>query len=500
MIAKTKIANIFKQRQLNAKDKNMKSKKAKITKANLAYTPKNGYETISPLGLKQSDAINRLYMDFLAKAKTEREAHDEAVTLLEAAGFRNMAKNEKDGTRLNPGDRVYRSCEGKTLMAVTIGRKPLTDGMHIVGGHTDAPRIDIKQNPLYENSGLALLDTHYYGGIKKYQWVTIPLALHGVFVKPDGKKIKISIGENPADPVFCITDLLPHLAQDQMKKVLAEGIEGENLDVIVGSAPVAEKDRKEKFKYNVLKLLHERYGVKEEDFLSAELELVPAAQPREAGLDRSMVLAYGQDDRVCAYTALKALLDLTGTPEYTCAVLLCDKEEIGSVGATGMASNFFENTSAELLNLTTDKYSELALKRALNNSWMLSADVNALFDPLFPAVSEKKNTAIMNHGVCVTKYTGSRGKSGSSDASAEFLAHIRRIFDRNGVTWQTGELGKVDQGGGGTIAWLMARYGMQVLDCGVGLLSMHAPMELAGKLDIYMAYKAYLAFLKDSRK
>ncbi|OGS10778.1 MAG: aminopeptidase [Elusimicrobia bacterium RIFOXYA12_FULL_57_11] len=478
----------------------MKIKKEKTAKTSLAYTAKNGYEKISPATRKHSDQINRLYMDFLAKGKTEREAHDEAIALLEAAGFKNMAANEKSGARLRPGDKVYRSCEGKTLMAVTIGKRPLADGMHIVGGHTDAPRIDIKQNPLYENSGLALLDTHYYGGIKKYQWVTIPLALHGVFVKPDGKKVKVCIGENPADPVFCITDLLPHLGADQGKKTLSEGIEGENLDAIVGSAPVAEKDRKEKFKYNVLKLLHERYGVKEEDFLSAELELVPANPPREAGLDRSMVLGYGQDDRVCAYTALKALLDVPGTPEYTSVVLLCDKEEIGSVGSTGMAANFFENSAAELLNLTTDKYSELTLKRAMANSWMLSADVNALFDPLYPAVSEKKNTAVMNHGVCVTKYCGSRGKSGSSDASAEFIAHIRRIFDRGGVTWQTGELGKVDQGGGGTIAYLMARYGMKVIDCGVGLLSMHAPMELAGKLDIYMAYKGYLAFLKDGRK
>ncbi len=473
-------------------------KSAKTT--NLTYTSKNGYERISQADLKHCGEVNRLYMDFISKAKTEREAHDEAVALLDAAGFRNMAAHEKEGTRLNPGDRVYRSCEGKTLMAVTVGKKPMEAGMHIVGGHTDSPRIDLKQNPLYENSGLALLDTHYYGGIKKYQWVTIPLALHGVFIKPDGRKVKVSIGEDPTDPVFCITDLLPHLAQDQYKKTLGEAIPGEGLDVVAGSVPAAEKDRKEKFKYNVLKLLRAKYGVTEEDFLSAELEMVPAGLPREAGLDRSMVLAYGHDDRVCAYAGLKALLDLKAVPEYTSCVLLCDKEEIGSVGATGMASNFFENTSAELLNLTTDSYSELALKRSLSNSWMISADVNALFDPMFPSVSEKRNSAFLNHGVCVTKYGGARGKSGSSDASAEFMAHIRRIFDKNGVIWQTGELGKVDQGGGGTIAWLMARYGMQVVDCGVGLFSMHAPMELAGKLDIYMAYKGYLAFLKDGRK
>ncbi|OIO05194.1 MAG: aminopeptidase [Elusimicrobia bacterium CG1_02_56_21] len=469
-------------------------------KSDLTHPSKNGYERITPADLKHSGEINKLYMDFIARAKTEREAHDEALLLLEAAGFRNMAAHEKNGTRLRPGDRVYRSCEGKTLMAVTVGKKPLEAGMHIVGGHTDSPRIDLKQNPLYENTGMAMLDTHYYGGIKKYQWVTIPLALHGVFVKPDGKKVKVTIGEDPSDPVFCITDLLPHLAQDQNKKSAAEAIPGEGLDVVAGTIPVNEKDRKEKFKYKVLKILGAKYGITEADFLSAELEIVPAGHPREAGLDRSMVLAYGHDDRVCAYAGLKALLDLKGIPEYTAAVLLCDKEEIGSVGATGMASNFFENTAAELLNLTTSSYSELALKRALSNSWMISADVNALFDPMFPSVYEKRNSALINHGVCVSKYGGARGKSGSSDASAEFMAHIRRIFDRNGVIWQTGELGKVDQGGGGTIAHLMARYGMQVVDCGVGLFSMHAPMELAGKLDIFMSYKGYLAFLKDGRK
>ncbi|HAH31077.1 MAG TPA: aminopeptidase [Elusimicrobia bacterium] len=474
--------------------------KKTIKKPELTYSNKNGYEKLPKAELKNLEELNRLYIDFIARAKTERDAHDEAVALLETAGFSDLLKFEKDNTRLKPGDRIYKSCSGKTLMAVIIGKKPLEAGMHIVGAHTDSPRIDIKQNPLYESGDMAFLDTHYYGGIKKYQWVTIPLALHGVFIKPDGKKIKVSVGEDPSEPVLCITDLLPHLAQDQMKKTLAEGIEGEHLDAIVGSIPSDDKKLKEKIKHNVLKLLNEKYGITEEDFLSAELELVPAAPPREAGLDRSMVLGYGQDDRVCAYTGLKAMIDLKGTPEYTSCVLLCDKEEIGSVGATGMASNFFENTAAELVNLTSEVYSELSLKRAMEHSWMLSADVNSLFDPLFPAVSEKKNTAFMNHGLCLTKYCGARGKSGSSDANAEFVAEMRRIFAKAGVIWQTGELGKVDQGGGGTIAWLMARYGMQVVDCGVGLLSMHAPMELAGKLDIYMAYKGYLAFLKDGRK
>ncbi len=476
------------------------AKKAAPKTAGLAYATKNGYERISPAELKHCEEVNQAYLNFISKAKTEREASDEAIALLEAAGFTDMRNNEKSGQKLNPGDRVYRSSEGKTLMAIVVGRKPLEQGMHIVGGHTDAPRIDLKQNPLYENSELALFDTHYYGGIKKYQWVTIPLALHGVFVKPDGKKVKIAIGEDPSDPVLCITDLLPHLAADQYKKTIGEAITGEGLDVLAGSIPTPEKDKKEKVKHNILSILNRKYGVTEADFLSAELELVPAAAPREAGLDRSMILGYGHDDRVCAWTGLRAILDLKGVPEYTSVVLLCDKEEIGSVGATGMASNLFENASAELLNLTSDSYSELTLKRALHNSWMLSADVNALFDPMFPSVSDKRNTPLINHGVCVTKFTGSRGKSGSSDASAEFMAHIRRIFDKGGVVWQTGELGKVDQGGGGTIAQFMARYGMQVVDCGVGLFSMHAPMELAGKLDIYMAYKGYLAFLRDGRK
>ncbi|MBI5745334.1 MAG: aminopeptidase [Elusimicrobia bacterium] len=478
----------------------IKTAKKPAKTASLASSAKNGYERISPADLKHCEEVNKSYLAYIAKSKTEREAHDEAVLLLEAAGFQDMRQYEKTGQKLSPGAKVYRSSEGKTLMAIVVGKRPLEQGMHIVGGHTDAPRIDLKPNPLYENTGMALLDTHYYGGIKKYQWLTIPLALHGVFVKADGKKVNVNIGEDPADPVLCITDLLPHLAADQYKKSLGEAIPGEGLDVVAGSIPTAEKDKKEKVKHNILALLHKKYGVTEADFQSAELEIVPAAAPREAGLDRSMILAYGHDDRVCAYTGLKAILDLKGVPEYTSCVLLCDKEEIGSVGATGMASNLFENASAELLNLTTPAYSELALKRALHNSWMISADVNALFDPMYPSVSEKRNSALLNHGVCVTKYGGSRGKSGSSDASAEFMAHIRRIFDRGGVVWQTGELGKVDQGGGGTIAQFMARYGMQVVDCGVGLFSMHAPMELAGKLDIYMAYKGYLAFLKDGRK
>lgn len=472
----------------------------KAGKTDLTYKRTNGYDKIPQGELRKLEEISSTYLSFLGTAKTEREANDEAVALLEAAGFRDMDAMSQANDRLTPGSRIYRSCSGKTLMAAILGRQPLEKGMHIVGGHTDSPRIDVKQNPLYENGEMALLDTHYYGGIKKYQWVAVPLALHGVFVKPDGKKITVTVGEAPGDPVFCISDLLPHMAQDQMKKSLGEGIEGEGLDVIIGSVPVKDKNKKEKIKYRVLEILREKYGVTETDFLSAELEFVPAGLPREAGLDRSMILGYGQDDRVCAYTALKALLDINSVPEYTACVLLCDKEEVGSMGQTGMQSNFFENTAAEMLNLAAGQYSGLVLKRAMSGSWMISADVNALFDPLYPSVSEKKNAALLNHGTCMTKFTGARGKVGASDANAEFVAEIRRIFDKAGVVWQAAELGKVDQGGGGTIAAYMARYGMNVLDCGVALLSMHAPWELSGKLDVYMTYKGYLAFLKDARR
>jgi len=422
------------------------------------------------------------------------------VKLLETAGFKDLDALIARQSPLKPGDKIFRSCAGKTLMAAVMGKEPLEKGLHIVGGHTDSPRLDVKQNPLYESGEMALLDTHYYGGIKKYQWVAMPLALHGVFVKPDGRKIRVAIGEEPGDPVFCITDLLPHLGQDQMKKTLAEGIEGENLDVLVGSRPSRDKGAKDKIKLRVLEILHERYGVTEEDFLSAELEFVPAGPPREAGLDRSLIIGYGQDDRVCAFTALKALLDLAGAPEYAACVLLCDKEEIGSYGATGMQSNFFENTISEMVGLCGGQYSELVLKRSLNNSWMISADVNATFDPLFASVSEKKNAAMLNQGTCLTKYTGARGKSGANDSNAEFVAEIRRIFAKSDVVWQAAELGKVDQGGGGTIACLMARYGMNVVDCGVAILSMHAPWEVSGKFDVYMTYKGFLAFMKDKRR
>lgn len=474
------------------------AKRRKISKKeNLTMDIKNGYRRISPSDLKKMDAYCDEYLRFLEKGKTERLVHDAAAEMLEKAGFKNLPEFYDSG--LKPGDKVYASCAGKTLMAIVVGKAPLEEGIHIIGAHTDSPRMDVKQNPLYESGEMAFLDTHYYGGIKKYQWVAMPLAICGVIVKPDGKKININIGNAPEDPVFCITDLLPHLAKSQMGKTAAQIIEGENLDLAVGSVPDAGKNPKEAIKKNALRLLNKKYGIRESDFLSAELEIVPAGGPHYAGLDKSMILAYGQDDRVCAFAGLKALLDIPGAPQYTACVLLCDKEEIGSVGATGMASNFFENTAAEILNLSGKSYNELVLKRALGSSWALSGDVNALFDPLYASVSEKKNTPVMNRGVCVTKFTGARGKSGANDANAEFMAHIRRIFDGQNVIWQTGELGKVDEGGGGTIAYLMARYGMEVVDCGPGILSMHAPYELSGKLDVYMTYKAYSAFLADKR-
>ena len=468
----------------------------KKSENSLYYKRKNGWSVVNDKEKKEIDLFSKEYMNFLYNSKTEREFHDNAVNFLKDKGFKDISEFKS----LKTGDRIYLSSYGKTLFAFIIGEKDLSLGMHIVGSHIDSPRIDIKQNPLYENSELAYLDTHYYGGIKKYQWLTIPLAIHGVFVKKNGEKIKVSIGDNDGDPVFCITDLLPHLAQNQMKKILSEAVEGENLDLLVGSIPSDDKDAKEKVKDNILRILKEKYSITEDDFLSAELEIVPALKPRELGFDRSLILAYGHDDKVCGYTAMRAFADINSIPEYTSCLILADKEEIGSYGATGMGSNSFENACSEIVNLYYGNYNEINLKRMLKNSWMLSADVNSAFDPLYPSVSEKKNTAFINYGVCVTKYTGSRGKSGASDANAEFVAEIRRIFDTNGVVWQTGELGKVDEGGGGTIAHYLARYGMQVIDCGTALLSMHAPMEVASKLDIYMTYKAYFYFYLDKRK
>jgi len=432
------------------------------------------------------------YKQFLDHGKTERECVTEGVKLLESRGFISL---DKAGT-LKPGDRVYVEWMHKDLMAFVIGKRPLSDGMNILGAHIDSPRIDVKQNPVYEDDGIAYLDMHYYGGIKKYQWVAQPLALHGVIVRKDGTKVTLALGEDDADPVFYISDLLIHLAQEQMEKKAGKVIEGEELNLIIGSEP-ASGEEKEAVKKALLTLLKDEYGIEEEDFLSAELEVVPAGKSRDLGFDRSMIMGYGHDDRVCAYPSLRAVADFSGIPERTLCAILTDKEEIGSVGATGMNSHFFENVCAELME-AAGVSGEIHLRRMLRNSCMLSSDVSAGFDPNFAGVFERKNAAFIGHGVCFNKFTGSRGKSGSNDANAEFVAQVRRIMDDNDVDFQTAELGKVDVGGGGTIAYMCAKYGMNVIDAGIAVLSMHAPYELISKADLWEAYKAYLAFLKDA--
>ena len=444
----------------------------------------------------QLTALNTLcadYKAFLDKGKTERECVVEAVKQARAHGYFDLEDAMKQGRTLKAGDKVYHVCMDKTIALYHIGKAPIENGMNILGAHIDSPRIDIKQNPLYEDNDFAMLDTHYYGGIKKYQWVTLPLAMHGVIVKKDGTIVNVVIGEDDNDPVLGISDLLVHLSQEQMQKTAAKVIDGEDLNIIIGSMPLKDEE-KEAVKANAMKLIADRYGIDEEDFLSAELEIVPAGKARDFGLDRSMIIAYGQDDRVCAYTSLAAMLELDGEIEKTCCCLLVDKEEIGSVGATGMSSMFFENSVAELMNLMGD-YSELKLRRALRNCKMLSSDVSAAFDPTYASAFEKKNSAFFGRGVVFNKFTGSRGKSGSNDANAEFVAEVRRVMDDSGVMFQTAELGRVDLGGGGTIAYISAKYGMQVIDSGVAVLSMHAPWEITSKADVYEAKKCYAAFL-----
>ena len=433
------------------------------------------------------------YRKFLSECKTERECTKTAIKEAEEAGYQDLEKVIASGETLKAGDKVYAQCMGKTLALFHIGKAPMEKGMNILGAHIDSPRLDLKQNPLYEDNGLALLDTHYYGGIKKYQWVALPMALHGVVVKKDGTSVSVVIGEDPADPVVGISDLLIHLAGDQMGKNAAKVVEGENLNILVGSIPL-KGEEKEPVKKYILNLLKEKYDLEEEDFISAELEVVPAGPARNYGLDSSMIIGYGHDDRICAYPSYKAILDVEA-PEKTCVCLLVDKEEIGSVGATGMHSRFFENMAAELLNCM-GQYSELTLRRCLQHSRMLSSDVSAAFDPNYPEVMEKNNAAYLCKGLCFNKYTGSRGKSGSNDANPEFIADIRRVLDDADVSWQTSELGKVDQGGGGTIAYIMANYGMEVIDSGVAVQNMHAPWEVASKVDIYEAYRGYKAFLE----
>ena len=448
---------------------------------------------------KELEDVMKAYRNFLDKGKTERECVKEIIKEAEAAGYTELGRKLTESGSLQAGDKVYTVGMKKIVALFHIGKKDISEGMNILGAHIDSPRLDVKQNPLYEDTDLAYLDTHYYGGVKKYQWVALPLAMHGVVAKKDGTVTEINIGEDPEDPVVYITDLLIHLSGKQLEKKAANVIEGEALDILIGSRPLndlPDEKMKEAVKENILRILQEKYGIEEEDFLSAELEIVPAGQARECGLDRSMIVAYGQDDRVCAYTSLLAMLEME-EPERTSCCLLVDKEEIGSVGATGMQSRFFENSVAELLE-GMGCYSELTLRRALRNSRMLSSDVSAGYDPAYGEAFEKKNAAYLGRGIVLNKFTGSRGKSGSNDANAEYVAKVRRIFDDHGVAFQTAELGKVDFGGGGTIAYIAALYGMEVIDSGVAVLSMHAPWEVTSKADVYEAKKAYKAFLLDA--
>ena len=457
------------------------------------------------------------YRRFISENKTERECVDSFVNAAEDAGYvelsRAIEESEKDGKKLQPGDKVYMTWMNKSMVLFRLGTRPMEEGVNILGAHIDSPRMDVKQNPLYEKGGYGYLDTHYYGGIKKYQFVARPLAIHGVIVKKDGETVVLNVGENADDPVFFISDLLIHLAQDQMQKKAAEVVEGEALDLIVGNKPIIidaktksgkkkEELPKEAVKNSLLAILEEMYGIKEDDFESAELEVVPAGPARDAGFDRSMILGYGHDDRVCAYPSFRAILDgefdgENGAPERTSVCLLVDKEEIGSVGATGMQSHYFENALAEVMNLRGE-YTELKLRRCLANSDMLSSDVSSAFDPNWSECFDEKNTAFLGRGMVFNKFTGSRGKSGSNDANAEFIAHLRDIFSKEGVVTQTAELGKVDVGGGGTIAYILALYGMNVIDSGVPVLSMHSPAEAISKADLYEAYRGYKAFLRDA--
>lgn len=456
---------------------------------------RNAWKDYDKKETKELEKLCKDYRKFLDNGKTERECVKYIVHLAEKAGYQDLENVIQSGKKIKSGDKLYAVNMKKAIALFQIGTAPLEEGLNILGAHIDSPRMDVKQNPLYEDTDLAYLDTHYYGGIKKYQWVTLPLAIHGVVAKKNGEVVDIVIGEEETDPIFCVTDLLIHLAGEQMDKKAAKVVEGEQLDILVGSRPLA-KEEKEPVKKMVLSILKKKYDMEEEDFLSAELEIVPAGKAREAGLDASMIMAYGQDDRVCAYTSAAAMFDM-GEVTRTACCLLVDKEEIGSVGATGMQSKFFENTVAELMD-AMGQYSELKLKRCLAGSYMLSSDVSAAYDPNFASAFEKKNAAYFGRGVVFNKFTGARGKSGSNDANAEYIGKLRKIMDDNGVAFQTAELGKVDIGGGGTIAYILSLYGMNVIDSGVAVLNMHAPWEITSKADVYEVYKSYKAFLKDA--
>ncbi|AEF17069.1 peptidase M18 aminopeptidase I [Thermoanaerobacterium xylanolyticum LX-11] len=464
----------------------MESGELKDIEKRLGYKSKNGWLKVNDDEREKIFEYAEDYKAFIGECKTEREVADRIIKIAEENGFINL----ETATNLKPGTKVYYDNKGKSVILAVIGKDSVRNGFKAAAAHIDSPRIDLKPNPLYEDSGLALFKTHYYGGIKKYQWVTIPLALHGVVIKESGEKVVFNLGEDEKDPVLYITDLLPHLGKDQMEKKAADVVTGEALNPVIGNMPLSEDVS---VKPNLLKILNEKYGIVEEDFISAELELVPAHKPRDIGFDRSMIGAYGQDDRICAYDVLRAILDVDN-PEKTAVAIFADKEEIGSMGNTGLQSRFFENAIAEILE-KQEGSTDIKLRAAMRNAELLSADVNAGFDPLYPDVSEKLNSSYIGNGVCLTKYTGSRGKSGSNDANAEFVAKVRKIFNENNVVWQTGELGKVDIGGGGTVALFAANYGMEVIDCGIALLSMHSPYELSSKLDLYMGYKAYRSFL-----
>ncbi len=458
----------------------------------LSFEPKNIWELIEDNEKENIFEIGEDYKKFLDNSKTERKATKEIIRRAKEKGFISLDEVVEKNIKLEPGLKIYSTNKEKGVVLIVLGKENIIEGLNIVGSHIDSPRLDLKQNPLYEDSELAFFKTHYYGGIKKYQWTSLPLALHGVVVKETGEKINISIGDEEDEPVFFISDLLIHLAKDQMNKKLSEAIEGEGLNIIIGSIPYKGEDISEKVKLNILNILNKKYGITEEDFVTAEIEAVPAGRARDVGLDKSLIVSYGQDDRVCAYTSLRAILGVEN-PEKTAVALFVDKEEIGNVGNTGMESNFFENVITSLISLNADS-SFAKVRKTFANSKALSADVAAGYDPNYPDVFEKRNAAFLGKGITIIKYTGSRGKGGCNDANPELIADVRKAFNENNVIWQTSELGKVDQGGGGTIAYILANKGIEVVDCGVPILSMHAPYEVSSKADIYMTCKGYKAF------
>ena len=475
----------------------MKKTDGKELQKKLTQEWKNVWDTLTQDELSELEEISKEYKTFLDDGKTERETTKNIIKYAKEDGYVSLESLIENRSKIEAGTKIYANNKDKSVATFIIGKEKIEKGMNIIASHVDSPRIDLKQFPVYEEDELAFLKTHYYGGIKKYQWVTLPLSLHGVVIKTDGEQVDINIGEDDSDPIFFITDLLPHLAKDQMTKKIGEAITGEGLNILFGSIPYNDSEIKERVKLNVLKILNEKYGIKEQDFSTAELQIVPAGKARDVGIDRSMVGGYGQDDRVCVYTSLRAMLD-TDTPNRTAVGLFVDKEEVGSLGNTGAESRFFENAVAEVLNLQDESYSGLKVKRALANSKVLSADTVGAHDPNYPDVLDKKNSSFLGRGVTLVKYTGSRGKSSTNDANAEYVAEVRKIFNDNDIVWQMGELGKVDQGGGGTIAYILANYGAEVVDCGVSLLSVHGPFEVASKADVYMTYKAYKSFYKDA--